>query len=91
MTVIVLFGAVILRIMLIAGVAWWIVPKRAQCPHCAQETFGLAGGKTFGLLRLERRWCPCGWNGLSKLIPATPSRFLRLEDRPARDPFVSRG
>jgi kynurenine formamidase len=67
--VLLLFAGVMLRVVLIGLVAWFIVPRRKVCPHCHAGTMALVTSPVLGRLRLQRRWCVCGWSGLSKRIP----------------------
>ncbi len=81
LTVLVLFAAVILRVVLILGVVWLLIPRRATCPHCRQATFGLQGPKLLLRMKMQRRWCPCGWEGLSKSVPAQQKRRVLTGER----------
>lgn len=64
-----------LRVALVLGIVWLLVPKRAQCPRCSDATLSLVSPRPMRTVRLERRWClSCGWTGLSKSIPRVSDR-----------------
>jgi hypothetical protein len=65
----VLMATVLLRVVLVLGAVWWLIPRRARCPHCADETAAVTCPRTLTLLGLQHRWCmACGWTGLSKRL-----------------------
>lgn len=69
----VLMATVLLRVALVAAAVWWIIPRRARCPHCGHETAALISPRGLALVGLTRRWCwSCGWTGLSKALRSTP-------------------
>ena len=69
----VLMVTVLLRVVLVLGAVWWLIPRRARCPHCAQETSALAYPRGLGLVGVQYRWCmACGWTGLSKRLTGAP-------------------
>ncbi len=69
LAVLILLGTVVLRVGVVAGVVWLLVPKRPTCPHCAEPPLLLVSHWVLGLVRLERRWCySCGWSGISKRV-----------------------
>lgn len=70
-TVLLLLLGVLLRIGLILGVAWVVVPRRKACPHCHAGTIALVTSPLLRRVRLQRRWCVCGWSGLSKRVTVT--------------------
>jgi hypothetical protein len=72
---IVLFSTVCLRVALVLGIVWLLVPMRAQCPRCSDSTFPLVSPRPMRVLRLQRRWClGCGWTGVSKSVQRAPDR-----------------
>src|SRR6185503_3322931 len=63
----VLFATVLLRVFLVAIVAWLMVPRRDKCPQCSEATVPLLESHLLRYVRLERRWClACGWNGVAR-------------------------
>lgn len=65
--VLVLFATVLLRLGLVLGLVWLIIPRRPKCPHCQEPTSGLVSGRSLRWISLERRWCmECGWEGIGK-------------------------
>ena len=69
----VLLATVLLRLVLVAGVAWLLVPARRACPRCGEGQLARVTSYLAGLLRLERRWClACGWQGVSKACAPIP-------------------
>lgn len=71
LVVAVLLATVLLRLVLVAGVAWLLVPARHGCPRCGDDQLARVTSRLAGLVRLERRWClTCGWQGVSK--PSAP-------------------
>ena len=64
----VLLCLVLLRLVLVAGFAYVIIPRGRRCPACTAETVPL---QSTGLMRLlpgiGRRWCmACGWTWYRK-------------------------
>ncbi len=74
--VLVLFGTVFLRLLLVGFVVWLLIPRRLKCPHCSNPTDSIVGPVGLRFLLLERRWCmQCGWQGVARRSPAaTKSR-----------------
>jgi len=71
LVVAVLLATVLLRLVLVAGAAWLLVPARHRCPRCGDDQLARVTSRLAGLMRLERRWClACGWQGVSK--PSAP-------------------
>ena len=68
--VLVLLATVALRVALVLGIVWLLVPRRGECPRCGAATLLLVTATALRRLHLERRWCLCGWMGLSKRVPA---------------------
>lgn len=71
----VLLATVLLRVVLVLGLVWLLVPARRSCPRCGAGASDLAcvRSRLARLLRLERRWClACGWEGVSKPLVAIP-------------------
>lgn len=67
----VLLATVLLRLALVGGVAWLLVPSRHRCPRCGDDQLARVTSRLAALTRLERRWClACGWQGVSK--PSAP-------------------
>ncbi len=66
--VIVLLGFVVLRILVIGGIAWLLVPPGRRCPACGAETVALERRGMGRLLPgIQRRWCvACGWSWYRK-------------------------
>jgi hypothetical protein len=78
----VLLATVALRVVLVLGVVWLLVPRRTECPRCADATLSLVTPGALRALRIERRWClQCGWLGLSKRATPAPEPAA-----PAGDP-----
>jgi hypothetical protein len=77
LVVAVLLATVLLRLVLVAGAIWLLVPPRHRCPRCGDEQLVRVASHLARVLRLERRWClACGWQGVSKPAIAVP-----LDDR----------
>jgi kynurenine formamidase len=85
-TVLLLLVGVAIRVVLIALAVWFILPRRRACPHCGEETMGLVTPPFLRRLRVERRWCACGWEGISKRIRAPRTSGPRV---PAKTPFIT--
>ena len=69
----VLMATVLLRVALVLGAVWWLIPRRRRCPHCAEETTALAYPRGLTLVGVQYRWCmACGWSGLSKRLSPGP-------------------
>lgn len=71
-TIVVLLLLVALRVLVICAAAWVFIPKRRACPHCAAATMGLVSPAWMLRLRIQRRWCTCGWHGWSKRFEWRP-------------------
>lgn len=77
LVVAVLLATVLLRLVLVAGVVWLLVPARRHCPRCGDDQLARVTSRLARLVRLERRWCfSCGWQGVSK-----PRVDVPLDDR----------
>jgi len=75
LVVAVLMATVLLRLALVLGAIWLLVPGRHQCPRCRSEDLMRVASRPARLLRLERRWClACGWEGVSKPTLTAPAR-----------------
>jgi hypothetical protein len=73
----VLLATVLLRLVLVAGVTWLLVPARHACPRCGDDQLARVTSHLAGLVRLERRWClACGWQGVSKARTPVPQDHL---------------
>jgi hypothetical protein len=79
-TVLVLFGFVVLRVLVLCGIAYLLIPPGRRCPACGGETVAL---ERRGIARLlpgiQRRWCvDCGWSWFRrrKREAAAPARVL---------------
>lgn len=73
----VLLATVLLRLVLVAGVAWLLVPARRSCPHCGDDQLARVASRLAGLARLEWRWClTCGWQGVAKPCAPVPQDHL---------------
>lgn len=71
LAVAVLLATVLLRLVLVAGVAWLLVPAREACPRCGGDQLPRVTSRLAALVRLERRWClGCGWQGVAR--PSAP-------------------
>ena len=73
-TVLVLLGFVVLRVLAICGVAYLLIPPGRLCPACGAETVAL---ERRGIARLlpgvVRRWCvACGWSWFRRRVTALP-------------------
>ncbi|MFI5280821.1 MAG: hypothetical protein ACHQU1_10010 [Gemmatimonadales bacterium] len=79
--VLVLLALVVLRLVVLGGLAWALLPRGRTCPACGAETVAL---ERTGLVRMvpgvTRRWCvECGWSWFRKVgrrSPAVPSARL---------------
>ncbi len=62
----VLFATVLLRVVIIAAVAYLLLPLGPLCPHCQVEMLPIRNRLLERLLpAVQRRWCfQCGWNGV---------------------------
>lgn len=70
LVVMVLMATVLLRVALVLGAMWLLVPPRRSCPQCRNEALVRVASRAARLLRLERRWClACGWQGLARPWP----------------------
>ncbi len=77
-TVLVLFATVLLRLTLVAGLVWLLIPRRSRCPRCGETADRLMVPWLVRVMRLERRWClACGWEGIAKSLPAADARAGR--------------
>lgn len=77
LVVAVLMATVLLRLALVLGVIWLLVPRRRHCPRCGDDELTRVRSRLARLLHLERRWClACGWEGVSK-----PTVTVPLDDR----------
>lgn len=84
LVVAVLFATVLLRIALVLGIIWLLIPPRRRCPRCAEDGLSAVASRAARLLGLEWRWClACGWQGLSKRPPATPAPVEHTTHTPA--------
>lgn len=73
LVVAVLMATVLLRVALVVGVVWLLVPRRRQCPRCGGADLSRVASRLARLAYLERRWClTCGWEGVSKPTVAVP-------------------
>jgi hypothetical protein len=73
LAVAVLLATVLLRVALVLGVIWLLIPRRRRCPRCGEVQLSRVASTAARLLRLEHRWClDCGWEGVSK--PTIPIR-----------------
>jgi hypothetical protein len=66
--VVVLFATVLLRLAMVLGVAYFLVPRGPLCPHCHVEMLPVRHALLDRLLPgLQRRWClQCGWHGVAR-------------------------
>lgn len=73
LVVAVLLATVLLRVALVLGAIWLLIPRRHRCPRCGGDDLSRVTSKPARLLLLERRWClGCGWEGLSKPTVSVP-------------------
>lgn len=73
LVVAVLLATVLLRLALVLGVIWLLVPRRRHCPRCGGDELTRVTSRLARLLYLERRWClACGWEGVSKPTVTVP-------------------
>ena len=71
LVVAVLLATVLLRVALVLGVIWLLIPRRRWCPRCGGDELSRVASRPARWLRLEHRWClSCGWEGVSK--PTVP-------------------
>lgn len=86
MIVAVLFATVLLRLAMIVGVAYFLVPRGPLCPHCQVEMLPLRHAVLDRVLPgLQRRWCmECGWNGVVRRPKAAPGNQRRVINRAPR-------
>jgi hypothetical protein len=68
----VLFATVLLRLAMVLGVAYFLVPRGPACPHCDMDMLPVRHALLDRCLPgLQRRWClSCGWNGVVRRGPA---------------------
>ncbi len=87
LAVLILLGTVVLRVLVVAGAVWLLVPRRIDCPQCAEPPLLLVSHWTLRFLRLERRWCySCGWSGISKRSRRAIRRdVVRVVEEPAEN------
>jgi predicted RNA-binding Zn-ribbon protein involved in translation (DUF1610 family) len=82
LVVAVLLATVLLRLVLVAGIAWLLVPARHSCPRCGDGQLVRVTSPWASLARLERRWClACGWQGVSKPCAPVPQDHLLATGR----------
>ena len=64
--VIVLLATVVLRVAMVLGLAYLLVPRGVACPICSADLLPITHGRWNRLLRpLRHAWClDCGWEGL---------------------------
>jgi hypothetical protein len=67
--VLVLLAMVVLRLVVLGGLAWALLPRGRSCPACGAETVAV---ERTGLVRMvpgvTRRWCMvCGWSWYRKI------------------------
>jgi len=61
----VLMATVLLRFVLVAALAYLVLPRGIDCPHCAAPLTLLQAGWWSVLTGVERRFClECGWTGV---------------------------
>ena len=62
----VLFATVLLRVVIIAAVAYLLLPPGPLCPQCQVEMLPIRNRLLERLVpAVQRRWCfQCGWNGV---------------------------
>ena len=72
--VLVLLGLVALRLLILGGVAFLLIPAGRRCPACGGETIALErAGWVRMLPGVARRWCMhCGWSWLRKQKAGEP-------------------
>jgi hypothetical protein len=76
--VLVLLGLVVVRLLVLGGLAYALLPRGRSCPACGAETLVL---ERTGVVRMlpgiARRWCmACGWSWFRKLRATPPPRSL---------------
>lgn len=66
LVVLVLLATVLMRVALVATIAYWLLPKGSLCPRCQFEMLRIRNRfLAHALPLIERRWCfECGWNGV---------------------------
>lgn len=63
--VLVLLATVLLRFVLVVALAYLVLPRGIQCPHCAAPLHQVQAGWWGIVTGVERRFClECGWAGL---------------------------
>jgi hypothetical protein len=69
----VLFATVLLRLAMVLGVAYFLVPRGPLCPHCHVAMVPVRHALLDRFVAvLQRRWClSCGWSGVVRRGAAT--------------------
>ena len=61
----VLLATVLLRFVFVVALAYLVLPRGTECPHCAAPLDQVQAGVWSAVTGLERRFClECGWAGL---------------------------
>ena len=69
--VIVLLATVVLRVAMVLGLAYLLVPRGLACPICNADLLPITHGRWNRLFRpLRHAWClECGWEGVVRRSP----------------------
>ena len=63
--VVVLLATVLLRFVLVAALAYLVLPRGTVCPHCGAPLAQVQAGWWSVVTGVERRFClDCGWTGV---------------------------
>ena len=84
--VVVLLLTVLLRVGIVATVAFMMLPVTRACPRCAGELTLIRHPVLRYLIpNIEHRWClTCGWNGIIRRVRPRAAGQSRVISRAAR-------
>lgn len=82
------FGA---KVVLAFVMIYLLLPNDRTCSQCDEDTLLIRPtrlgrmGSALSFGRVQWRWCPrCGWEGLSRRVPAPRSPVIRRPTSPTR-------
>lgn len=79
----VLLVTVVMRFVLIAALAYLVLPRGTTCPHCAAPLTPVRSGWLQALAGVEQRFClECGWSGLARRQRGAARRATGRADPP---------